>query len=158
MALTRAQAEGLLVPRAKKLLDAAGMDQSTLGGNPDLNSALADTLLRFGLTPADPAVVTDADLAALAADPVTVRAFLDWAELRMKRDILAALEVLVTQSAQTSYANLSDIAKVLQKDIQQLQDRLLAQYGGGLDRPTVRPIRRPWGRGPHAPSGWGGWW
>jgi hypothetical protein len=155
MALTRAQAEVLLVGRTRDLLDAAGMSQVTYGANPDLENALADTLMVVGLVPANVTAVADEDLARLGSTPLALRMFLDYAELRLKRDILARLQVLVTQSAQTSYINLSDMARSLAAEVEQAQARLDALYGPGTDHVVIRAQTRPWGWTPRLPEHWG---
>ena len=92
MALTRADAEEVLVSRLSGLLAAAGMAVTYDGSNADLADPLAWALRRMGTDPASPVTVTDGDLSGLGA--ADYDDYLDLAEYRTLQTIQGHLAVV----------------------------------------------------------------
>jgi hypothetical protein len=86
MAITRANAEAILVRRAGKKMALVGFAVTTLGTNPDLNDPIGTALMRMGKSVSNISQVADTDLAGLSMDEVPE--FLDRAELRLLESIL----------------------------------------------------------------------
>lgn len=81
MAVTRANAEAVLINRLAVLMNEASLDSTTVDGtNADLNDALCTALRDMGGTVTDITNIADADLAVLAE--ADYNQFLDRAELR----------------------------------------------------------------------------
>ena len=89
MPLTLAQLETMLVARAGPLMARATMDVTTAGANPSLVDPLRSALGQMGVTVADPAAITDADLVTIGQDRLDE--LLDRAELRVLKTILRRL-------------------------------------------------------------------
>ena len=96
MAITRVQAETLLVKRLGPLMTAAAMDGATVDGtNADLNDPLGRAVRRLSGTVADPTSVADADLATVSSE--NTDALLDLAELRALNSVLGNLTLVDTR-------------------------------------------------------------
>lgn len=90
MALTRAQAEAILVRRVGRLMTAASMDGATTNGsNRDFNDPLGWAIVQAGGSVAARNLVTTADLATADDDAV-----LDLAELRVLESIAGNLALV----------------------------------------------------------------
>lgn len=130
MALTRANAELILIRRVGALLTAASLDGTTVDGtNVDLNDPIANALRRLDYTVTSAVLVADADLASLAA--ADYDAFFDLAELRTKRNVLGNL-TLVDITAGPRSESLGQLAEQLRKDIDALQKQIAADYNIGV--------------------------
>ena len=130
MALTRANAEVILIRRVGALLTAADLDGTTVDGtNVDLNDPFASALRQLGHTVSSAVLVADADLASLAA--ADYNAFFDLAELRTKKNVLGNL-TLVDITAGPRSERLGQLAEQLRKDIDALQDAIKADYNIGV--------------------------
>ena len=130
MALTRANAEVILIRRVGALLTAADLDGTTVDGtNVDLNDPIASALRQLGYTVASAVLVADTDLDDLAA--ADYNAFFDLAELRAKKNILGNL-TLVDITAGPRSECLSQLAEQLRKDIDALQEDIKTDYNIGV--------------------------
>jgi len=68
MTITRANVESILIKRVGKLMTAADMDGSTVGGtNADLNDPIGRALRRIGYTTASIIAVADVDIAGVSS-------------------------------------------------------------------------------------------
>ena len=130
MALTRANAEVILIRRVGALLTAADLDGTTVDGtNVDLNDPFASALRQLGHTVCSAVLLVDADLVSLAA--ADYNAFFDLAELRTKKNVLGNL-TLVDITAGPRSERLGQLAEQLRKDIDALQDAIKADYNIGV--------------------------
>lgn len=136
MALTREQAEFVLVVRTRSLLGEAEMSDSA-GGNPDLNDPLAWALMRLDIEPGNITAVADSDLANLAS--AHVNAFLDLAELRLLQTVYQRLtQVDLTVGPRSE--RYDQLAQRIQKAIESRRKDIAADYGigqGALDAGVV---------------------
>lgn len=107
MALTRANAEKVIVSRVGGLMEFAGLAITVAGSNDDLDEPLAWSARRMGLSLASPVTVTDSDLSGLGEDDYDD--FLDLAEYRTLQKIEGALD-LVDVTAGPRSEKLSQIA------------------------------------------------
>jgi len=130
MAITRANAEVVLIRRVGALLTAADLDGTTVDGtNVDLNDPCAFALRQLGHTVSSAVLVADADMDDLAA--ADYNAFFDLAELRTKKNVLGNL-TLVDITAGPRSERLGQLAEQLRKDIDALQDAIKADYNIGV--------------------------
>ncbi|MDY7078015.1 MAG: hypothetical protein SXV54_13955, partial [Chloroflexota bacterium] len=90
MAMTRVQAETVIVSRAGPLMEAAGMVVTVVGTNADLNDSLAWATRKLGYTTADASTVSDTELASVAV--AEYDDFLDLAEYRTLLSIVTNLD------------------------------------------------------------------
>jgi hypothetical protein len=126
MALTRANAEVMLIDRCGKKMTAAGMDGTTVTGiNADINQPLATALIGMGLTPVNLMDIADADLAAVEDIPQ----LLDRAELRLLESIAGNLD-LVDITVGPRREALSQLYDQVNKSIQRMTDKIASLYGG----------------------------
>lgn len=154
--LTRAYINAVLVDRNRPLLEAGGLDATiTDGTSPLIDDPISDALQVLGVAVADLASPTDADLEGVPAH--LTRGFIHLAEIRLKRTILAALRVRVTQMVGNDQTNLSDIANGLAREIAELvQTALFLDVDSQrlilvpLDAPTAPE------EAPDLPAAWGG--
>lgn len=128
MALTREQAEFVLVVRTRSLLAEAEMSDSA-GNNPDLNDPLAWALMRLDVEPGTITAIADSDLAGLASDQIN--AFLDLAELRLLQTIYQQL-VRVDLTVGPRAERYDQLAQRVQKAIESRQKAIAADHGIGL--------------------------
>lgn len=127
MALTRQQAEIVLVKRCGALLTEADLDGTTKDGtNPDINDALADTLLKMGYSPSSIASIADADLSVLSG--IDIAELLDRAELRLLETISGNL-VYVNIQVGPRREELASLADQVEKRIQRLSSKVQKEYG-----------------------------
>ena len=128
MALTREQAEFVLVVRTKSLLAEAELSDSA-GANPDLNDPLAWALMRLDIEPGNITAVADSDLASLAGDQVN--AFLDLAELRLLQTVYQRLtRVDITVGPRSE--RYDQLAQRIQKAIEGRRKDIAVDHGIGL--------------------------
>lgn len=126
--VNRADAEFVLTNRTGGKMTAAGLDGATTNGaNADLNDALATALLGMGVTPANIASVSDADLSAVT----DINQFLDRAELRVLETIAGNLDMVDITVGPRREA-LSQLAEQVQKAVERLTRRLETLYGVGI--------------------------
>jgi hypothetical protein len=111
MALTRANAETILVNRLSGLLAGAGMAVTYTGANADLAEPLTWAARRIGLSPASPTTVADSDLSGLGE--ADYDDYLDLAEYRTLKSIQGHL-ALVDVTAGPRAEKLSQLASQVQ--------------------------------------------
>lgn len=129
MTITRASAEAILVRRCGALLVAAGLDGTTVNGtNADLNDPIGVGLRKLGYTTADPADVSDADLATLDAGDLD--AFLDVANHRALLSILGNLDE-VNIAVGPRREDLGALAKTVKDQADVLATKIADEYGIG---------------------------
>lgn len=83
--MNRQELQTLLVRRCGNFLTAAGMNTKTEGDNPDMADPILWALRMLGYSPASVIVVSDAELATVAASHTS--ALLDLAELQLLANI-----------------------------------------------------------------------
>ncbi len=124
MAVTRAQAELILIARHGPKMEAAGMDGITVSGsNADINDPLMTALLAMGITPANLAAVADSDLSG--AD---INQLLDRAELRLCENISGNLD-MVDITTGPRRESLSQLADQVEKTISRITKKIEKLYG-----------------------------
>lgn len=129
MSVTRANVESILVARCGALMEAAGMDGSTIDGtNTDLSDPIGYSLRQAGYTVTNVAAVANADLSGLAADDYDQ--VFDVAELRTLESVLGNLDDVDIKLGPRS-ESLSQLAKGLETRIQRLQAKVEREYGVG---------------------------
>lgn len=127
MAITRANAETILVARVGALMTEADLDGTTVDGtNADLNDPIGVALRRLGESVTDISDVADADLSGVAE--TDYNQLLDLAELRVLESIEGNL-TLVDITAGPRSEKLSQLAGFVQNRKQQLTDRIREEYG-----------------------------
>lgn len=130
MAITRVDAETILIKRVGALLTAASLDGTTIDGtNVDLNDPIAFAVRRLGHTVASEVLVADTDIDDVAA--ADYDAFFDLAELRAKKNVLGNL-TLVDITAGPRSERLGQLAEQLRKDIDALQKAIQKDYNIGV--------------------------
>ena len=128
MAITRMQAEGILLARAGRKMALVDLDAATKdGNNPDLNEPLASALLGMGEVPADILAITDGDL----ADASDVAELLDRAELRLLETIAGNID-LVDVTIGPRHESLSQLAGQVENAISRLTEKIQKMYGAGV--------------------------
>jgi hypothetical protein len=129
MALTRSDAESLLIALIGPLFTEVGLDGTTEdGSNADLNSPLYFGLGKVSVTVDDITLVGDADMARLAS--ADYQEFLDWAELRCFENAFnAATTVDITLGPHSE--SLSQLADRLQHRIDKKREQVESDYGEG---------------------------
>lgn len=130
MAITRVNAEIILIERVGQLLTVVGLDGTTEDGtNEALNGPIAYAVRRLGHTVASEVLVADSDIDdVVAAD---YDAFFDLAELRAKKNVLGNFN-LVDIAAGPRRESLGQMAEQLRKDIDALQKQIKADYNIGV--------------------------
>lgn len=129
-AITRAQAEKILVRRRGTVMVRVGLDGTTISGsNADLADPIAYAVRQLGLAVADPSNPADTDLGAI--QPTDTDQFLDVAEWRVLASCLGNWGK-VTQQAGTDKQQYSDLLAELRQQLKQKADDLKLQYGQGL--------------------------
>jgi hypothetical protein len=154
MAITRAYLEATLAGPApgglRGWLQEAGIPLDLAGPNPFFDPALAEALDALGLPPADPASVTDADLAAIP--PLLRRQVLDRAAVGALRWLLGQLpEIDVRGNDYQEWQ--SQFPDRVAAELARREAKLLAEYGPPLTavRPAAAAGDAPWppcGAGP----------
>lgn len=129
MDITRAELESVLVARRGPMLVAAGMATTYIGSNPNLNDPLGYAIRYLGGTVASIATVVDADFSTLP-DSATVDGVLDVAELRLLRSLKGHLDEVDSRVGPLS-VSLSQLARSVQEDIEELSKLVLRKYGVG---------------------------
>lgn len=153
--LTRAYLNKVLVDRNRPLLKAGEFDvEVTDGTSPLIDDPVTEALQRLGFPPADPANPTDADLAAVPTH--LDRGLVHLAEIRLKRTILAALRVLVTQMVANDQTNFSDMASGLARDIAIMEQTVMIVDLDNMSLVLV-PLDTPTApeESPDLPTAWG---
>ena len=126
MAITRAQAEQLLVSRCGPMMAAADMAITYAGANADLNDPIQWSVTELDGTVSDVTAVADADLATVDSDDQ--RYIADVAELRLLDNILTNL-MLVTISTGPRSQSLDQLAARLQVRRDKLEEQLDSVIG-----------------------------
>lgn len=130
MAITRPNVEAVIVARCGALLIAAGLDGTTVDGtNASLNDPIGAALRKAGYTVSNIASVANADLAAVVVGDYDK--VLDLAELRTLESILGNLDDVDIKLGPRS-ESLSQLAAMLEKRIDRLQDKVEEEHGIGL--------------------------
>lgn len=138
MAITRSQAERILIRRVGALFTTAGLDGvSQAGDNPDLVDPIVTALHTLGLTVADVADVQDADLSGLVL--ADYNAFFDLAEYRALGNILGNLDLVdITVGPRTE--KLSQLSDQVEDNMEQLRKTLQDVHnvhGGTLEMGAI---------------------
>lgn len=129
MAITRANAEAILVKRIGALLTEASLDGSTVDGtNVDLNDPIGVALRQLGYSISDITAVADADLASIAE--TEFNELLDRAELRGLESIEGNL-TYVDITAGPRSEKLSQLMEHVRTRKDQLADKVTQEYGTG---------------------------
>lgn len=130
MAITRANAEAILIKRLGALLTEAGLDGTTVTGtNADLNDPIGYALRKLGQTVTAPTAVADADLSGLGSDDYDE--FFDLAELRSLETVHNTL-TSVNISVGPRREELSQLADRVAKRIADKRAAMAEEYGRGL--------------------------
>lgn len=122
MALTRSNAEGVIVSRLAQLMTAAGLATTTAGSNSDLDDPLVWAARRLGISPVSPVTVTDADLSGL--DSADYDDFLDLVEFRTLENIQGNL-ALVDTTAGPRTEKLSQLTEKVEVMIEARRERAM---------------------------------
>lgn len=128
MTVTRYNIETILVHRCGKLMSFAGLSTTKGTRNLDLNDPIGYGLRKTGYTVANPALVSDSDLANLSNDDLDQ--FLDIAEYRLLENIAGNLDSVDIRTGPYS-ENLSQIAAQLETRMNRLQMKIENEYGIG---------------------------
>lgn len=125
MALTRIQAETILVKRAGKRMQFVSMDYTTIDGtNEDLADPISFALLAMGITPADISDPADSDLAGID----DLNEFLDRAELRLLENILGNTDAVdITEGPRSE--RYSQFMDMLEKAVTRKKKQVDDDYG-----------------------------
>lgn len=123
MALTRANAEVVIVNRVGGLMEFVGLAVTFMGANEDLNGPLSWAARRMDLSLASPVTVTDSELSGLSDDDIDD--FLDLAEYRILENIQGQLD-LVDIAAGPRSEKLSQISAQVEKMLAARRDRINA--------------------------------
>lgn len=130
MALTRANAESILIRRVGTLFTAVGLDGTTVAGtNADLNDPLGYALRRLGYAVASAVSVADTDVDDVSA--ADTDAFLDVAELRALENAHGAALTLVDISVGPRKESLGQMAEGLLQRMEAKRRQVEADYGIG---------------------------
>lgn len=121
MALTRANAEYVVVSRVGGLMAFVELAVTYSGSNSDLDEPLAWAARRMGISLSDPTTVTDSELSGLS----DIDDYLDLAEYRTLEKIQGNLD-LVDVTAGPRSEKLSQIASQVEKMLSARRDRVLA--------------------------------
>jgi hypothetical protein len=126
VAVTRANVEAILVQRAGPLMTKAGMATTIVGTNANLNDPIGWGVRQAGGTVAVYSLVTDADLATV--DSADTDKMLDFAELRLLKNILTNISLVDTQVG-SRRESLSQLARQLENRIKTFTEELEDTYG-----------------------------
>ena len=129
MALTRANAELLLVARTSAWLVKASMAVTTAGTNADLNDPIGYGVLQSGGTVVSRVLVTSADIATVASDDE--EQFLDIAELRTLQNVQGNLVVTDTKIGPRDEKP-GQLLETLDKIVKRKEERIEDLYGLGV--------------------------
>lgn len=121
MALTRANAEDIVVDRLGALMDAAGLAVTVAGSNDDLNGPLSWAARQVGVTLASPVTVTDSDLSGISSDDYDD--FFDLAEWRTLKNIQGALDLVDVTAGPRSEA-LSQLSTQVDRMLELRRDHI----------------------------------
>lgn len=138
MTITRAQIETILISRTGGLLLAAELDVTTVNGtNADLADPISKAASLLGIEVADVTNITDTELSGVAQTDVTE--LLDRAELATYRMIAGNLSLTdIYIGPRREF--FSQLARQVQKNIDQLSEEIEANFGVGrqLQSGTLR--------------------
>lgn len=126
MALTRVQAEVILVDRLGPLMSRAGMTVTFAGSNADLIDPLGWAIRRMGYTVASLGAVTDTDLLGIAE----YDQLLELAEYRTIRNILGNIALVDTKVGPRE-EKLSQLAPQIRELLKSKWEQLEEEYGVG---------------------------
>lgn len=148
--MNRANAEFILIARCGTILDAVGLDGTTVNGsNAALNDPLWHALDRLGYSVANIIAIANADIEAVTKEDYAP--FLDIAELRTLETALNAAMSLVDFSIGPRRESLSQLAESLAKTIETKRRQLLKDYGdlfgSGLEGGTFSVLSQEDGEG-----------
>jgi hypothetical protein len=132
MALTRANADTILLRRVAGLMDKAGIDSDGSAGTLTLGDGLAWALRMLGYTPASYTTVVDGDLDDVASS--SIDALLDLAELRVLESI-STMYASVTSKVGPLEERLSDLAGSIQALLVRKRAMVSAMHGHLLAYP-----------------------
>ena len=121
MTLTRANVETIIVQRVGPLMTKASMDITVAGANEDLNDPIGWAIRKTGYTVANPAVVTNADVAGVST--ANLDTFLDYVEYRILSSILTNITMVDTKVGSRS-ESLSQLTEQIQKRLTWLGELL----------------------------------
>lgn len=133
MAITRANAEEILVGRVGPLLTAADMDgtysYAVNGSNDDLSDPIGRSIRNLGYTVTDITSISDADVAQVTT--AQYDEFLDVAELETLESILGNLDDVDMRVGPRS-EKFSQLAAQVERKIKRLSSKVDDLYGYGL--------------------------
>lgn len=139
MALTRANAENVLVKRARGKMEVVSMAVTVVGTNADLDDPLTSAFRAMGYTPASPITITDADLVSLP--DADVPEFLDRATLALLKNIHTNIDLVDIKSGPQD-EKLSQLSTQVEKAIDVLKADIEANYSSANPNvPVVGIIR-----------------
>jgi hypothetical protein len=144
MSLTRANVELFLVGRCRGLMTLAAFATTTAGQstpNADLSDPISEALQACGITPLSLVLPVDSDIAQVP--DASARKLFDFAELRLKQNLLGSLQAKPTQQAGINRRDWSDTMRELRLDIDRLQALVIERYGAGLDYVEVQRMATP---------------
>lgn len=131
MALTRAEAEGILIQRCGKMLAAAGLDGTTVDGtNASLTDPLGVALRHLGFSPAGLVTVTTSDLSGISASNVVE--FFDVANLAAMRNALNNWTEPDQVAGQDNRQDLGKLRTDLRATVEVEEARLADLYNYGV--------------------------
>ena len=131
MAMTRAEAESVLIRRCGKMLAAAGLDGTTADGtNADLSDPLGVALRHLGFSPASLTTVATSDLSAVDASNVVE--FLDVASLAAMRAALNNWAEPDQTAGQDNRQDLGKLRESLRLTVAAEEKRLADLYNYGV--------------------------
>jgi hypothetical protein len=129
MALTRANAESILVKRLSGWLAAAGLAVTSAGSNADLNDPIGWAIRQMGLTVDDVTAVDDGDVARVGASDYDQ--LFDLGELRTLETIQQNLDDVDIEVGPRS-ERLDQLAGRVAKALERKRAQVQRDYGTGL--------------------------
>ena len=131
MAVTRANVEAVLIKRAGQLMQAAGMDGTTVSGsNTDLNDPIGGAIRRLGYATADMSLVTDADVGQVPSEKLD--AFLDLAEVRCLENVIERLDDATVYSGVSGSSRMSSRVRQIQAMVDRKRGYVEREHKLGL--------------------------
>ena len=134
MALTRANAELLIVARLGPMLTKAGLAVTVAGANADLNGPVGRAVRDLGYQVASAVLVADVDVAQITA--AQEGEFLDACELHTCNAILGNLDDTDIKVGPRS-EKLSQLAAQVERKIKRLLAAMELDYGYGMATPEA---------------------
>ena len=137
MALTRAQAEFVLMRRLSGIYGEAGLATTEAGTNEDLNEPLRVALDALGYSVADVTSVADTDLDDLPSSKYNQ--FFDLAELRALENVEGQLTLVTTKTGPFEQ-RFSDLLNHVREVREERQAKYEKQYGGLRQTATIKAL------------------